>query len=54
MQVIIDDYMRSEAVLKESRMLDELDLDGGRLPSLRIQHSWLQQCCAPVLELTCV
>lgn len=27
-QAIVDDYMRSEAVLKESRMHDELDLDG--------------------------
>lgn len=30
-QAIVDDYMRSEVVLKESRMHDELDLDGGCL-----------------------
>ena len=29
-QVIVEDYMKSETVLKASRMHDELDLDGGR------------------------
>ncbi len=28
MQIIVDDYMKSESVLKASRMHDELDLDG--------------------------
>lgn len=28
LQVIVDDYVKSEAVLKESRMHHELDLDG--------------------------
>ena len=28
LQIIVDDYMKSETVLKASRMHDELDLDG--------------------------
>ena len=33
-QIIVDDYMKSESVLKASRMHDELDLDGETAPQL--------------------
>ena len=33
-QIIVDDYMKSESVLKASRMHDELDLDGETAPDL--------------------
>ena len=33
-QIIVDDYMKSESVLKASRMHDELDLDGEKAPDL--------------------
>jgi hypothetical protein len=45
-QVIVDDYVKSEAVLKESRMHAELDLDGDALcivPSayqITCPHPW--------------
>ncbi len=32
MQIIVEDYMKSEAVLKASRMHHELDLDGELAP----------------------
>ena len=34
MQIIVDDYMKSESVLKASRMHDELDLDGETAPDV--------------------
>ena len=34
MQIIVDDYMKSESVLKASRMHDELDLDGETAPEM--------------------
>ena len=33
-QIIVDDYMKSESALKASRMHDELDLDGETAPQL--------------------
>ena len=49
LQIIVDDYMKSESVLKASRMHDELDLDGEAAPHLLLsapipETSW-ELCC---------
>ena len=54
MQVIVDDYMRSEAVLKESRMHDELDLDGERCPFLGVHGMPEEQVWAAIHHLTLI